>query len=46
MSAAADEVLHLERRGRVALLTVDRPGRLNAIGSDTVAGPVIGLVGA
>jgi enoyl-CoA hydratase len=31
------EVLHLERRDRVALLTLDRPGRLNAIGSDTVA---------
>ncbi len=37
MTDQADEVLHLERRGRVALLTVDRPGRLNAIGSDTVA---------
>ena len=37
MSDEAAEVLHLERRGRVALLTVDRPGRLNAIGSDTVA---------
>jgi enoyl-CoA hydratase len=31
------EVLRLERRGRVALLTLDRPERLNAIGSDTVA---------
>ncbi len=30
-------VLHLERRDAVALLTLDRPGRLNAIGSDTVA---------
>jgi enoyl-CoA hydratase len=30
-------VLHLERRGAVALLTLDRPGRLNAIGSDTIA---------
>jgi len=37
MSDEAAEVLHLERRGRVALLTVDRPGRLNAIGSDTLA---------
>jgi len=30
-------VLRFERRGRVALLTLDRPSRLNAIGSDTVA---------
>ncbi|MEZ5233498.1 MAG: enoyl-CoA hydratase/isomerase family protein [Acidimicrobiales bacterium] len=28
------EVVHFERRGRVALLTLDRPGRLNALGSD------------
>ena len=28
--------LQLERRGRVALLTLDRPDRLNAIGSDTL----------
>lgn len=31
------EVVHFERRGSVALLTLDRPKRLNAIGSDTVA---------
>jgi enoyl-CoA hydratase len=31
------DVLHLARHGGVALLTVDRPERLNAIGSDTVA---------
>jgi len=37
MRDEAAEVLHLERQGRVAVLTVDRPGRLNAIGSDTVA---------
>ncbi|MDO8362181.1 MAG: enoyl-CoA hydratase/isomerase family protein [Actinomycetota bacterium] len=30
-------VLRFERRGRVALLVLDRPTRLNAIGSDTVA---------
>jgi len=30
-------VLHLERRDDVALLSLDRPERLNAIGSDTVA---------
>ena len=36
MTEAAD-VLRLDRRGRVALLTLDRPERLNAIGSDTVA---------
>lgn len=30
-------VLQFERRGRVALLTLNRPERLNAIGSDTVA---------
>ncbi len=30
-------VLRFERRGRVALLTIDRPARLNAIGSDTIA---------
>lgn len=30
-------VLRFERRGRVALLTLDRPARLNAIGSDTIA---------
>ena len=30
-------VLRFERRGRVALLTLDRASRLNAIGSDTVA---------
>ena len=30
-------VLRLSRHGRVALLTLDRPDRLNAIGSDTVA---------
>src|SRR3954467_13585635 len=29
--------LRHECRGRVALLTLDRPERLNAIGSDTVA---------
>ncbi len=29
-------VLRFERRGRVALLTLDRPARLNAIGSDTI----------
>lgn len=28
------DVIHLELRGRVALLTLDRPGRLNALGSD------------
>ena len=30
------DVVHFERRGRVALLTLDRPGRLNALGSDMV----------
>ena len=30
-------MLHLERRDDVALLSLDRPERLNAIGSDTVA---------
>ena len=30
-------VLRISRQGRVALLTLDRPDRLNAIGSDTVA---------
>ena len=30
-------VLRFERRDHVALLTIDRPERLNAIGSDTVA---------
>ena len=31
------EVLHVEQWGRVALFTLDRPGRLNALGSDTAA---------
>ncbi len=30
-------VFRFERKGRVALLTLDRPARLNAIGSDTIA---------
>ncbi|MDO8390317.1 MAG: enoyl-CoA hydratase/isomerase family protein [Actinomycetota bacterium] len=30
-------VLRFDRRGRIALLVLDRPSRLNAIGSDTVA---------
>ena len=33
----ATEVLHFERLDGVAMLTLDRPERLNAIGSDTVA---------
>ena len=33
----ATEVLHFERLDGVAMLTLDRPARLNAIGSDTVA---------
>jgi len=32
-----EPVLRVERHGNVALLTLDRPNRLNAIGSDTVA---------
>ena len=36
-TSSTPSVLRLERRGRVALLTLDRPARLNAIGSDTVA---------
>lgn len=31
------EVVHVERRDAVLLLTLDRPGRLNAVGSDTAA---------
>ena len=31
------DILRFERRDRVAVLTLDRPERLNAIGSDTVA---------
>ena len=31
------DILRFERRGRVVVLTLDRPERLNAIGSDTVA---------
>jgi enoyl-CoA hydratase len=33
--SAPAEVVHLEPRGPVALITLDRPGRLNALGSDT-----------
>src|SRR3954466_5023442 len=31
------DILRFERRDGIALLTLDRPERLNAIGSDTVA---------
>ena len=37
MIVDAQPVLHLERRDDVALVSLDRPERLNAIGSDTVA---------
>src|SRR6266540_5241145 len=31
------DILRLDTQGRVAVLTLDRPERLNAIGSDTAA---------
>ena len=37
MTTDMTSVLRFERRERVALLVIDRPARLNAIGSDTVA---------
>ncbi|HUF97542.1 MAG TPA: enoyl-CoA hydratase/isomerase family protein [Ilumatobacter sp.] len=37
MDAHDNPVLHLERRDAVALISLDRPERLNAIGSDTIA---------